>query len=250
MKKYYLFISICVSICLSVITATNIIAQNNEEEIESYKTDLAFGLNINSMSGLLGGINVKHAKQIKPLHYRTLFFELVNIKHPKEDTRIAIANGESFTPGKLNYLVFLRSHYGREIVLFRPAKEQGVQINFVGSAGATVGFEIPYFIEYNPANSSSTLIERYDPTKHAFGGIVRSRGILGEGLSQMSMVYGASAKIALSFRFNAFRNTSVGLEGGTMIDYMNRKTQIMLGGEDKQLYHTFFLTLFYAIQTR
>lgn len=248
MKKHLLFIPICLSIILSI-TTTNLIAQTKEDEIESYKTDLAFGLNINSMSGLLGGFNVKHAKQIKPLHYRTLFFELVNVKHPKEDTRIAIANGESFTPGKLNYLAFLRSHYGREIVLFRPAKEQGVQINFVGSAGATVGFEIPYFIEYNPANSA-IVIERYDPTKHAFGGIVRSRGILGEGLSQMSMVYGASAKIALSFRFNAFRNTSVGLEGGTMIDYMNRKTQIMVGGEDKQLYHTFFLTLFYAIQTR
>lgn len=230
-------------------TTTNLIAQTNDDEIESYKTDLSFGLNINSMSGLLGGINVKHAKQIKPLHYRTLFFELVNVKHPKEDTKIAVANGESFTPGKLNYLMFLRTHYGREIVLFRPEKEQGVQVNFIGSAGATFGFEIPYFIEYNIQNGFP-VIEKYDPTRHSFSGIIRSRGILGEGLSQMSMVYGASAKVALSFRFNAFRNTAVGLEGGTMIDYMNRKTQIMVGGEDKQFYHSFFLTLFYAIQTR
>jgi hypothetical protein len=195
----------------------------------------------------LAGINFKYAKQIKPLQYRTLFFEFVNIKHPKEDTRVGISS-ETFTPGKLNYLTFLRSHYGREIVLFRPSSEQGVQINLVGGAGMTLGFEIPYYIEY--AVGAADFIEKYDPAKHSFNSIVRSRGIFGEGLSEMQFIYGASAKVALSFRFNAFRNNAIGLEGGTMIDYMNRKTQIMVGGEDKQLYHTFFLTLFYAIQTR
>ena len=229
-------------------------AQTKEQDIEDYKTDLSIGLTINSMSGLLGGINVKHAKQLKPLQYRTLFFEFVNIKHPKEDSRVGNSSGggESFVPGKMNYLMFLRSHYGREIVLFRPAKEQGIQINFVGSVGATVGFQIPYYIEYIDVSSKSIQIAQYDPTNpnHTFGAIVRSRGILGEGLSKMSMVYGASAKLAMSFRFNAFRNTAIGIEGGTMIDFMNKATPMMVGGEDKQLYHTFFLTLFYAIQTR
>jgi hypothetical protein len=80
--------------------------------------------------------------------------------------------------------------------------------------------------------------------------IIRSRGILGEGLSKSNLVYGGSAKLGLSFRFNAFRNTTIGLEGGAMLDVMNRKIPMMVGGEDKQFYQTFYLTLFYAIQTR
>jgi hypothetical protein len=252
MKKYLLIF------ILSVLFANGFTsyAQEQEQNIENYKTDFSFGLNINSMSGLLGGINFKYARQIKPLHYRIFFAEFVNIKHPKEDSRIgnSASGGETFVPGKLNYLTMLRTHYGREIVLFRPANEQGVQINFVGSVGATFGFEIPYYVEYIKFNSqnrtSEILIDRYDPNNpdQTFGSIVRSRGILGEGLGKMSTIYGASAKIALSFRFNAFRNTAVGLEGGTMVDVMNKKTQIMVGGEDRQVYHTFFLTLFYAIQ--
>ncbi len=247
------FCLICFFIfCLFVHQSQAQTQNQNQESIEDYKTDLSFGINVNSMSGWLGGVNFKHAKQIKPLQYRTLFFEFVNIKHAKEDSKVGNSSGggETYTPGKLNYLTFLRSHYGREIVLFRPAKEQGVQINFIGSAGMTIGFEVPYYIEL--VNNGAIFVERYNPNNanHTFDRITRSRGIFGEGLQEMQFIYGASAKIALAFRFNAFRNTAIGLEGGTMIDYMNRKTQIMVGGEDKQLYHTFFLTLFYAIQTR
>lgn len=248
-KKFYVLVILwSFTIFLGI---TNQIYSQNNTPIEDYKTDLAFGININSMSGLLGGVNVKYAKQTKSKHYSTLFFELVNIKHPKEDSRVgnSLGSGETFTPGKLNYLVFLRSHYGREVLLFRPAVEQGVQVNLVGSAGLTLGFEIPYYVEY--VDGRNIFIEPYNPqTVPSINSIIRSRGIFGEGLSKSQLVYGGSAKLGLSFRFNAFRNTTIGLEGGAMLDVMNRKIQMMVGGEDKQFYQTFYLTLFYAIQTR
>jgi hypothetical protein len=226
-------------------------AQTITQPIEDYKTDLAFGLNVNTMSGLLGGINVKYARQRKSLQYSTLFLELVNIKHPKEDSRIgnSLGTGESFVPGKLNYLVFIRSHYGREWLLFRPNVEQGVQVNLVGSAGLTFGLEIPYYVEY--VDGRNIFIEQYDPqVVPSINSIIRSRGIFGEGLGKAQYLYGGSVKLGLAFRFNAFRNTTIGLESGAMLDVMNRKTPMMVGGEDKQIYQSFYLTLFYAIQTR
>ncbi len=226
-------------------------AQKTEDQaIENYATETALGLNFNTMGGLIGGVNVKIAKRIKPLQYRNLFFELVNIKHPKEDTRIAI-NGDNFTPGKINYLVLLRTHYGREFTLFRPEAEQGVQVNFLASGGLTTAFEIPYFVEYE--NSSKNLVlAQYDPANSdmAYNKINRSAGILGEGLSSAKILFGASAKASVAFRFNAFRNTTLGLEGGLMVDVLQRKVVMMETGDDRQIYQTFFITLFYGIMGR
>jgi hypothetical protein len=225
-------------------------AQNNEDKaIENYQTETAIGLNFNSMSGLIGGVNVKIAKRRKPLQYRNLFFELVNIKHPKEDSQVGIS-GETFTPGKINYLALLRTHYGREFTLFRAEAEQGVQVNFLASAGLTTAFEIPYYVEYG--YQGSLITAQYDPnnTQIAYNNINRASGILGAGLSKANILFGASAKASIAFRFNAFRNSTLGLEGGIMADMLQRKVQIMETGEDRQFYQTFFITLFYGIMGR
>jgi hypothetical protein len=243
MKRYNKIFLSCVCLFFLLFGCLQGYAQQNEENaIENYKTEFALGLNFNTMSGLIGGVNVKLAKKIKNLQYHNLFFEFVNIKHPKEDSGTA-RSGETFTLGKVNYLTFLRTHYGREFILFRAEAEQGVQVNFLASAGLTTGFEIPYYVEYQDGNV--LRLKQYD-TSISYSSINRSSGILGEGLSNLGILFGGSAKASVAFRFNAFRNTTLGLEGGLMLDMMQRKVQMMAAGEDRQFYNTFFISLFYG----
>ena len=52
--------------------------------------------------------------------YKTIGFELVNIKHPKENKySSALGYGRTFVWGKKNYLYSLRGQYGRELILVK-----------------------------------------------------------------------------------------------------------------------------------
>jgi hypothetical protein len=243
MKKILIIIYLVVFGELSL--SQRVVAQ---EHTTPYNTDLAVGVNFNTMAGWLGGINGKYSIHRKKNNYQTFWLELTNIKHPKEDSRPALATGETYTPGKLNYLAMLRTHYGREWILFRPMPEQGVQINWINTVGATIGLEIPYYIDYVTLNNPGVLItERYNPaTLPSFDAVVRSKGMFGNGLQELSFVPGASFRSSVSFRFGAFGGTAVGLEGGICVDVMSRPIQMMAFAPSQQIYQTFFLTLFYS----
>ncbi|UZR92508.1 hypothetical protein [Chondrinema litorale] len=237
------------TICLVYLASQATYAQfwNEEDEGYLYKKEFTYGINFNTNGGLIGGATFKFAKVINQKMYHSYSFEFVHVKDPKEQKATSFLSGNNFVPEKKNYFYILRPQYGREIVLFKKAKEQGVQVNWINSVGPTIGLLAPYLIQYRyPDNIVKT--EPYDPDIHqSFDGIIGAGSIF-ESLAKSKIKPGASLKSSLSFEFGTFNNSVTGFEAGFMLDTFFSDIQLMHDTPTKRVYTSAFVTLFYGFR--
>jgi len=211
-------------------------AQGNDYD---YTSETIWGINKNSASGLIGGFIFRISRSLKPNHYRTIGVELINVKHPAE-SRVISSTGNYFIVGKTNHLFAIRGQYGRDIVLFKKAPQQGVQITATGSVGPSIGLEAPYYIEYN-----QFIKEPYDPAVHRTENITGS-GFIFQGLFQSNVVIGLNLRAGLSFEFGTFKSNVSGFEIGALLDAYARKINMIPESDNYAVWPTVYITLFYG----
>jgi len=213
-------------------------AQGNDYD---YTSESIWGINKNSASGLIGGFIFRFSRSVKPNHYRTIGFELINVKHPAE-SRVVSRTGNYFVVGKTNHLFAIRGQYGRDIVIFKKAAQQGVQITATGSVGPSIGLEAPYYIELNQFAK-----EPYDPLNpaHRVDNITGS-GFIFQGLFESNVVIGLNIRAGLSFEFGTFKSNVSGFEIGTLIDMYARKINMIPEADNYAIWPTVYITLFYG----
>jgi hypothetical protein len=237
---------------LTLALAASATAQNRREEESSsenerpYRVQTVYGLNLNSNAGLLGGGMIRHSRAIGERMYHSFSLEVVNIKHPREQRTQSVITGESYVPGKANYLMIVRPQYGRELVLFRRSPEQGVQINFIGAVGPSLGIVTPYLIDYDLQNRNVLSGVQYNPAIHTDFTRIQRAGRFGQGLGQSRLQFGACVKAALSFEFGSFKNNITGLETGVQADFLTQPVIMMPLAENRSTYISFFVNLFYG----
>ena len=214
-------------------------AQENDYD---YTSEAIWGINKNSASGLIGGFIFRFSKSIKPNHYRTIGVELINFKHPAETKKIALTTGSYFVVGKTNHLFAIRGQYGRDLILFKKASQQGVQITATGSVGPSIGLEAPYYVELNQATR-----EPYDPSNpgHSIDRITGS-GFMFQGLFQSNLVMGMNVRAGLSFEFGTFKSNVSGFELGILMDAYTRKIEMIPAADNYAIWPTAYITLFYG----
>jgi hypothetical protein len=213
-------------------------AQGNDYD---YTSESIWGINKNSASGLIGGFMFRFSRSIKPNHYRTIGFEFINVKHPAE-SRVVSPNGNYFIVGKQNHLFAIRGQYGRDIILFKKAPQQGVQITATGSVGPSIGLEAPYYVELN-----QSIKVPYDPSNpaHSVANITGS-GFIFQGLFQSNLVIGLNIRAGLSFEFGTFKSNVSGFEIGMLIDAYARQINMVPEAENYAVWPTVYITLFYG----
>jgi hypothetical protein len=236
-KIYFLLL------CCFGLTST-LFGQSGNTTNRTYQKTYAYGINLNTQQGLLGGVNFRYSKKITDKMYHSFSVEFVDIKDKKE-LRVINAAGGFYVPGKQNFLYAIRPQYGRELVLFHKAREKGVQVNLIGAIGPTLGIVSPYMIQY--FDGSNTTVVAYDPTVHTSFGSIQGTGSLGESLSRARLHAGASFKSSLVFEYSSLRGSLIGMEIGFMADMFDKKITIMAFTEKKAFYSSAFLTLFYGI---
>ncbi len=218
-----------------------VIAQENEDE--EYSSEFVYGLNFNTNGGIIGGAIFKYSQSISPRMYQTFGLEIVNVKHPKE-LRVTYNNTNTFIAGKQSYLFAVRPQYGRELVLFRKAPDEGVQINAVAAIGPTLGLVKPYYILYS-YSSTDVRSERYDPDRHDLSRIIGTGGLL-EGFDELSISPGINLKAGLSFELSGFRNSVTGFEVGFMTEAYAREVVIMPRANNRGFFTSGYLNLFFG----
>src|SRR5690606_15340117 len=139
-------------------------AQREDMGNYDYDKEYVFGLNKNTNGGLLGGFMFKAGTRIDDTQFSFWSIEFSNVKNPKEE-RYATVLGNSYIFGKSNYLYSIRPQYGREIILFKKAPNQGVQVSALAAVGPSLGLIAPYYIEY-AMNRVETVREQYSPELH------------------------------------------------------------------------------------
>lgn len=223
-------------------------AFSQRDDIGNYEYDkeYLFGLNKNTNGGLIGGIAFKMGTRIDDSQFAFWGVELSNVKNQKE-ARYNTVLGNSYIFGKSNYLYAIRPHYGREVILFKKAPNQGVQVSALAAAGPTLGLIAPYFIEY-ALNRVETVVEQYDPEKHQSRFNILGTGRLFQGIGQSQLAIGAMAKAALHFEFGVFRSSVTGLELGYMVEGYNKEIPLIPTTENAQFFQSAYFTFFYGFR--
>lgn len=223
-------------------------AFSQREDVGNYEYDkeYLFGLNKNTNGGLIGGFVFKAGTRLDDSQFSFWGIELSNVKNPKE-ARYNTVLGNSYIFGKSNYLYAIRPHYGRELVLFKKAPNQGVQVSALAAVGPTIGLIAPYYIEY-AINRVETVTEQYNPEVHQSRFNILGTGRLFEGIGQSEIAIGATLKAALMFEFGVFRSSATGVELGYMIEGYNKEIPLIPTSENNQIFQSAYFTFFYGFR--
>ncbi len=213
-------------------------------EDPSYKTEFIWGIKKSTTSGLIGGLIFKKSIAISDRFFKTFGLELVNVKHPKEQRFNSNRTGNFFIWGKENYLYAIRAQYGRDLILFQKAPQQGVQITAMLAGGPSIGLLAPYTIEHRIDDFNFERVQ-FDPDLHRFNDILGT-GHLFQGITDSKIQIGANLKTGLSFEFGTFKSNVTGFEVGFLVDAYANEIVLMPLVENRAVFPTAFITLFYG----
>jgi hypothetical protein len=195
--------------------------ENNQD---TYKSLLAFGVNANTNSGIIGGANVRYT-QLLPSNflgktqYQYLALEIVNVKSPKE---AAGQGGIGFNAiaNKANYLFAVRPQYGREVFFYSRQNNEGLGLSGVFAVGPTLGIEKPFMVQWQEGGRTVTV-----PYQPSLSGAPPA-GIL-SGFNKSKLVPGINAKAAINLELSTFRHNVTGLEIGFLAEAFTRRIELM-----------------------
>ncbi len=212
-----------------------------------YNSEFTWGINKNSAGGLIGGFTFKKAKRINERLFATYGLEIMNVKNPQEVRIQAPETGNFYTFGKSNYLFAFRFQYGRDLVLFTKAPQQGIEIKAVLAVGPSVGIVAPYYIERKTGSQFNTVSEQYNPDnpKHNYSNILGT-GYLFEGLGDSKIQMGGNIKLGFNFEMGVVKSQVTGFEVGVLIDAYFKEVILMPRAPNQAVYPTVYFTLFYG----
>lgn len=227
---------------LLVMTTLGLAAQTQDSY--EYQSEFIWGINKNTSGGLIGGLVFKKARKLNERQLETYGLEIMNVKHPQE-ARTNSPSGNSFLVGKTNYLYAFRVQYGRDIILFQKAPQQGVEIKAVFAAGPTLGIVAPYYVEYYLRDSDSFSVRGPYNQNIPLQKIVGT-GRLFEGVGDSRLVPGANFKAAINFELGTIKSQVTGFEAGFLLDAYTKTIDLVPTTKNYSMFPTFFLTLFYG----
>lgn len=237
--KYSLTLLFC-------IVTFSVFAQREDAGDYDYDQEILFGVNKNTNGGLIGGFSIKVGSRIDETNFQFFGLDLANVKNPKE-VRYNTVLGNSYIFGKSNYLYSIRPYYGRELLLFKKAPQQGVQVSILGAVGPTLGLVAPYIIQY-AVNRVETVREQYNPEVHQSRFNILGPGRIFEGIGQSDLAVGANAKAAVNFEFGVFKSNVTGLELGYQLEGFTKEIPLMPTTENRQIFQSVYFTFFYGFR--
>jgi hypothetical protein len=236
MKRQTLF-----ALFIGCIFATPAIAQTQDSY--DYSSEFTWGINKNTHGGLIGGLVFKKARKTSDRVLETFGLEIMNVKHPQEQRYSAQNTGNFFIYGKSHYLYTFRLQYGRDIILFKKAPQQGVEIKGVFAVGPSIGLHAPYYVELI-ADGGAAIRRPYTPSIQ-FGQIY-GPGRLFEGVGESEIKLGANAKAAINFELGTVKSHVTGFEAGFLLDAYASEIELIPTARNSSVFPTFFFTLFYG----
>ena len=236
LHKFYIFF-MCFA---ALIPGVNAQTQDSYD----YQSEFTWGFNKNTYGGLIGGIVFKKARKLNDRLLETFGLELMNVKHPQEVRQNSQSTGNFFIYGKSNYLYAVRFQYGRDLIVFKKAPQQGVEIKAVTAIGPSFGIVAPYYIERAADGGFVTIREQYNPDIKAPE--IYGPGRLFEGLGESKLKLGANVKAAINFELGTTKSQVTGFEAGILVDAYTSKVVMVPTAKNYAVYPTLFFTLFYG----
>jgi hypothetical protein len=243
--RYLLFIF------FAVLAASPAFSQDDEKP---YRDEYLVAVNLNTNAGLIGGLMFRHARHIKNNQYRTFSIEAVNVKHPKEQKASNAITGNSFLYHKSNYLIPVRLQFGRKIILFHQAAEEGVEVSAIFAGGPTLGFVKPYYIQYDYTDytlTSSTVPvdikdEQYNSNRNSVDSRILGSAGFFKGLMHTKILPGINLKTGLGFELGKSGSNISGIEVGGLLELFPKKVIIIPEAEHKSIFSSVYINLYFG----
>lgn len=209
-----------------------------------YQSEFTWGINKNTSGGLIGGFFFKKAKKLNDNVLETFGLEIMNVKNPQEARRTS-STGNLYIYGKSNYLYAFRFQYGRDLILFKKAPQQGVEIKAVFAIGPTLGIVAPYYVQVNNSNSFDVPVyQQYNTSVPAEN--ISGTGRLFQGIADSKLVPGANVKAAINFELGTIKSQVTGFEAGFLLDAYTQTIVMMPTAKNYAVYPTLFISIFYG----
>ncbi len=163
--------------------------------------------------------------------------ELMYNKHPKSVRSVNVMY-EGVRPcryGQLCTLFFLKGGYGYQRTLHTRPYWGGVQVRYTLSAGPSLAFGIPNYVEVLNYNTGFSEVVRYDPDIHNLNNVIGGAPFY-TGIMQTFVRPGFYAKTGLNFEFAKSDFKIQALEVGLSIDMVFPFIQQMAFNKAKAFY--------------
>lgn len=233
------------SLILLLVVVTSVSAYCQTQDSYEYQSEFVWGINKNTSGGLIGGFMFKKSRKVSDRMLETFGLEIMNVKHPQELRFNSYATGNFFILGKSNYLYAFRFQYGRDLILFKKAPQQGVEIKAVFAVGPSLGLVAPYYVEYSVDQSGFlTVRSQYNesiPIERIWG-----TGRLFEGLGESGVVFGGNLKAGLNFEMGDIKSSVTGFEAGFLLDAYTKQIEFIPTAKKYSVFPTLYLALFYG----
>ena len=215
-------------------------AQSDER---GYSEAVVYGVNFNTRGGLIGGGMLHLSRAKGPRQYEGLYFELVNIKDPKE-YKVRTVDNKAFIPYKTHYLFSFRPSYVRELVLFRKAAEEGIFVNFLAGIGPSIGLRKKYYVYYDETGNGDWVSRPYEPGMDLT--LISQNGAFADGLGSMQVSAGIHGRLALNMEFGQLKSSVAGLELGLLAEKFAAQQTMMAYKPSDSFFASVYLTLYFG----
>lgn len=208
-----------------------------------YDWEFTYGINFNTNGSIVGGFTFKYARHWRERYFEFYGLEFVNVKHPKEITRVSNASGQTYIMYKQHQLFSIRPQYGREIILFNKAEDEGIQVNGILAGGISMGILKPYFVLHGDSRSTADP-KPYTPDLD-LGKIYGSAGFF-KGLGKSEIIPGLNAKASATFEFGNFNSNISGIEAGFMVEAFPKEMVIISNVENQNIFTSAFVVIYWG----
>jgi len=218
-----------------------------------YNRERAINLKITTHRGIAPGIEFGKLQT----YYKTTCFQanIGDIRHPKEQRQSAAPTvSRTFRPfiyGKRNSLLALRAGWGAKRYYSEKARQRGVAMGMSYSVGPTLGLIKPYYVALRRLTDipgqSRVQNEKYSESNADV--FLDNTRILGagpftKGFSELSLLPGGNASLALHMDWGAFDELVKALEIGIMLDVFIRKAPILVtDSQNNRTFVNFFVNM-------
>lgn len=168
--------------------------------------------------------------------------DLQTLKHIKEIKSLGDAEDRRrFVYGKINSVFLLRGALGLQNVIFAKADVKAVEVRYSYSVGPLFAFAKPYYVQvYRTTGARETGLVKFDSENfRPDSSQIIGRGPYSQGLSEMKVYPGITAKFNLSFEYAPYTNLIRAIETGLSLDYYPKALPIMARNPAENIVITF-----------
>ena len=190
------------------------------------------------------GFNYRRGKHITGERKRLFELEGVSMHHPKEIKITRSDNSKGYYFGKLNSLFLLRSGLGLHRVLFRKAKQNGIEIRYALISGFSFCLAKPVYLDIYGTDQKTVSTERYDPSLHNQTNIY-GRSSFFTGVDETKLYPGGYTRFSLCFEMGK-QNSIRLLEVGAIGDLYPYRIPVMSNIKNQPFFATLYLSVLFG----